>query len=135
LIDLLRNKVELKGSSAVKIDLAGLDPRTRSAVAEILITRRTLSEDAARFLEDIALSDRETPALRARVVAGLKERHRSSAIRVQAAIGQQEILRPELLAAWRDYLGDEGHARPSPSSAGWPRIPTRPDASWLMPCC
>ncbi len=100
-----------QGASAVKLDLAGLDPAARSGVAEILITRRSLSEEAARFLEGIALSDRESPALRARVLAGLRARRRTSAIVVLAAIGRQENPPPELLAAWRDFLRDDSHAR------------------------
>ncbi len=111
LVELVRNKVELAGASGVDIDLAGLEPPARAAVVDVLIVRRSLPERAIRFLEGVAVSDKETPAVRARVLTGLVRHHRRSANRVLAAIGQQDSLPPELLDVWRDYLRDGGHAR------------------------
>ena len=111
LVDLVRNKVELEGAGAVDIDLASLEPSARGVVVDILVTRRSLPERASRFLEDLALSAKETPALRAKVLAGLIRHQRRSATRVLAAIGQQEKLPAAVLDVWRDYLRDDNHAR------------------------
>jgi putative heme-binding domain-containing protein len=111
LVDLVRNKVELEGAGAVDIDLASLAPSARGVVVDILVARRSLPERASRFLEDLALSAKETPTLRAKVLAGLIRHQRRSATRVLAAIGQQDELPAAVLDVWRDYLRDDGHAR------------------------
>ncbi len=111
LVELVRNKVELEGSGAVDIDLAALEPSARAVVVDILIARRSLPERTTRFLEDLALSEKETPALRARVVTGLIRHQRRSAPRLLAALGQQDTLPPAVLDVWRDYLRDDSHAR------------------------
>jgi putative heme-binding domain-containing protein len=111
LIELVRNKVELKDAAAVNLDLAGLDAAGRAAAVEILITRRSLPDEAAGFLERVALSDAEAAPLRVKALAGLRHRHRAAAIRVLAAIGRQDATPPGLRDAWRGYLRDEDHAR------------------------
>jgi putative heme-binding domain-containing protein len=111
LIELVRNKVELEGATAVDIDLAGLAPSARSAVVDILIVRPSLPARAIQFLEGVAVSEKEAPALRARVLKGLVRYHRRSATGVLAAIGHQDAVPPELLDVWRDYLRNGDHAR------------------------
>jgi putative heme-binding domain-containing protein len=111
LIELVRNKVELEGANAIDIDLAGLAPSARDAVIEILIVRPTLPPRADQFLEGIAVSEKEPPALRARVVKGLVRYHRRSATVVMAAIGHQDAPPPELLDLWRDYIHNGENAR------------------------
>ena len=95
----------------MKLDLAGLDASGRAAAVDILGTRRSLSDEAARFLEGIALSDKEAAPTRAKAVSGLRRRHRQAAMRVMAGIGRRDAPPVELLDAWRDYLRDEDHAR------------------------
>ncbi len=111
LIELVRNKVDLKDAAAVRLDLAGLDAPGRAAAVNILITRPALSDEAARFLGAIALSDKEAPGLRARALGGLSRRRHRSATGVLAAIGHQDAAPRELLDAWRDYVRDDEHAR------------------------
>jgi putative heme-binding domain-containing protein len=111
LVELVRNKVELPGAAAVEFDLAGLEPSARAAVVDVLIARPSLPERASRFLEGVAVSDKESPALRAKVLKGMVRYQRRSATRVLATIGQQDSLPSALLDAWRDYVRDGGHAR------------------------
>ncbi len=111
LIELVRNKVELEGAMAVDIDLAGLDPSARSAVVDILIVRPSLPARAVQFLEGVAVSEKEAPAIRAKVLKGLVRYQRRSATGVLAAIGHQDAVPPELLDVWRDYLRNGDHAR------------------------
>ena len=111
LVELVRNKVELEGAGAVDIDLAALEPSARAVVVDILVARRSLPERASRFLEELALSDKESPALRAKVLTGLIRHQPRSAIRLLAAIGQQDKLPAAVLDVWRDYLRDDSHAR------------------------
>jgi putative heme-binding domain-containing protein len=111
LIDLVRNKVELEGASAVDFDLASLEPADRGAVVDILVVRPSLPERATRFLESVAKSGGDAPAVRARALKGLLRRHDRTATRLLAAIAQNDTSPPELLDVWRDYLRDGGHAR------------------------
>ncbi|MGP0065364.1 MAG: discoidin domain-containing protein [Isosphaeraceae bacterium] len=111
LIELVRNKVELEGAAAIDIDLASLAPSARAAVIDILIVRPSLPPRAIPFLESVAVSEKESPALRAKVVKGLDRYHRRSATAVLAAIGHQDAPPPELLDLWRDYLRNGDHAR------------------------
>jgi putative membrane-bound dehydrogenase-like protein len=111
LVELVRNKVELEGAGTVDIDLAALEPSARTVVVDSLVARRSLPERTTHFLEELVLSDKETPALRARLLAGLIRHQRRSAPRVLAALGQQDGLPPAVLDVWRDYLRDDGHAR------------------------
>jgi putative heme-binding domain-containing protein len=111
LIELTRNKVQLEGAGSVDIDLATLEPSARAAVVDLLFTRRSLPEKTIRYLEEIALSDKESPALRAKVLAGFIRQQRRSAFRLLAAIGQQSKLPDAVLDVWRDYLHDDAHVR------------------------
>ena len=77
----------------------------------MLIARRTLPERTSLFLENLVLSDKESPALRAKVLTGLVRNQRRSVARVLAAVGQQDGLPPAMLDVWREYLRDDGHAR------------------------
>ena len=111
LVELVRNKVELAGAVGIDFDLADLGPTDRALVVDVLILRRSLPEPAIRFLEGVAVSDKETTAVRARALKGLVRNQRRSATRVLAAISRQDSLPPDLLDVWRDYLRDGGHAR------------------------
>ncbi len=110
LIDLIRNKVELDSLRKVSFDVAALEPSTRGAVIELLSSQRTLSEQSLEFLERVAASNKEVPALRARALKALVRQQHRSADRVMAAIGQDETPSPEMLDLWRDYLRDGRHA-------------------------
>ena len=111
LIELVRNKVELEGASAVDIDLADIDPSARAAVIDILILRPSLPPRSLKFLEEIAGSDKEPPAVRAKVIRGLLRHHARSLTSVMSTIGHQDTPPPELLDLWREYLRDGNHAR------------------------
>ena len=108
----------------------------RAVVVDILVARRSLPERASHFLEELALSDKESPALRAKVLAGLIRHQRRSATRVLAAIGQQDRLPAAVLDVWRDYLRDDSHAAASRRiPSGSPKTKIRRSASWAMPYC
>ncbi|HEX3447277.1 MAG TPA: c-type cytochrome, partial [Isosphaeraceae bacterium] len=111
LVELVRNKVELKATAAVDFDFAGLEPSNRAVMVDILGGRRSLPDKAIRFLDGIAASDQEAPALRVRALKGLVRQDRRSAAGIMAVIGHQEKPAPELLDAWREYLRDGGHPR------------------------
>ena len=116
LIELVKDKIDFEESSAMALKLAGEDPTFRAATADLLLGRPSLPAEAIRFLDGVAASDREAPALRARVLRGLK-RHwghreaRDAMVHGLAAIGRQANPPGELLAAWRDFARDGGHAR------------------------
>ncbi len=110
LIDLVRNKVELKGASTLALDIAGLDAAGRASAVGILATRRNLSASDVEFLERIAFSDREPEALRARAIAGL-QRDWAVGFRVLSKIGGQDSPPAAFVAAWRDFVRDRQQAR------------------------
>ena len=111
LVDLIRNKVELEGAAALDIDFAGLEPPARGAIVDMLAARPSLPDRSSQFLESVAASDAEVPALRARALRGLVRHHQRTPDRLLAAIGQNEASPPVLLDVWRDYVRDNRHAR------------------------
>jgi putative heme-binding domain-containing protein len=111
LVDLVRNKVELEGASAVDIDLASLEPAVRGAVVDMLGARPALPERSHRFLESVAGSAKEPGPLRARALKGLLRHDQKTATRMLAAIGQNGAAPTELREVWRDYVRDGSHAR------------------------
>lgn len=116
LIELVKDKIDFEESSAMALRLAGEDPAFRAATVDLLLGRKTLPADAVAFLGGVAASDREAPALRVKVLRGLK-RHRGrreardAILHGYAAINRQDEPPAELLAAWREFARDGGHAR------------------------
>jgi len=116
LIELVKDKIDFEESSAMALKLAGRDPAFRAATVDLLLGRKSLPADAVAFLDGVAASDREAPALRAKVLRGLK-RHwgqheaRDAILHGYAAINRQDEPPAELLAAWREFARDGGHAR------------------------
>lgn len=83
--ELLKNKVDLAGSTSLAIKLAGDDPTLRTATVDSIAGQSTLTDEAVRFLGSVAALDRESPALRAKALRGLA-RHLDQPSALEAAV-------------------------------------------------
>ncbi|SIO66858.1 putative membrane-bound dehydrogenase domain-containing protein [Singulisphaera sp. GP187] len=116
LIELFKNKVDLKGSTALAIKLAGDDPTLRAALVESLVGQQNLTDDGIRFLGAVAAAGRETPALRTKALRGLV-RHLDRPLALDAAItgfatvAGQESRDSALNGVLQDFLREGRHAR------------------------
>ena len=117
--EMLRNKVDLEETTALALKLSATDPAIKSSVIDLLVSRPTLSFDAIKFLESLAVGDADTAA-RARAIRGLirhvsQPEAKESAFRALAAISEQDSPAAEPLGAWLDYAKDGRHARDAAS--------------------
>ncbi|WP_406697379.1 HEAT repeat domain-containing protein [Singulisphaera sp. Ch08] len=116
LIELLKNKVDLDGSTAMAIKLAKDDPTLHIATVESLVGQQNLSDDAIRVLGTVAAAGRETPALRTKALRGLV-RHLDQPAALDAAVtGFATVagLEPRdsaLNGVLQDFLREGRHAR------------------------
>ena len=116
LAELARDKIDSDAATTMAMKAAGQDPALRASAVEMLLRRPEWSAEAIRFLEGVATSDRDAPALRARVIRGLARRsdrrpERDAAVRALAAIGDPGSAPAELRAAWQDFVRDDRNAR------------------------
>lgn len=116
LIELLKNKVDLAGSTSMAIKLAGDDPTLRVATVDSLVGQQELTDDAIRFLGTIAAADRESAPLRTKALRGLV-RHIDQASALDAAvtglatIADQEPRDTALNGVLQDFLRDARQTR------------------------
>jgi putative membrane-bound dehydrogenase-like protein len=115
LTELIKNKVDLAGSTAMAIKLAGEDATLLAATVESLAGQPVLDDPAVQFLGRVAASDRDA-ALRAKALRGL-ERHLGQPSALDAAVtGFATIAaldQPDtaLNAVLQDFLRGGRHAR------------------------
>jgi putative heme-binding domain-containing protein len=112
--EMLRNKVDFEETTALALQLSGDDPALKSTATDLLVSRPNLSPDAIRFLEGVATLD--DPTSRAKALRGLlrhtnQKESRESALRLLAAISEQDDPPAEPLGVWLDYAKDARHAR------------------------
>ena len=132
LVELVRNKVELEGAAG---------SRTRPGRPRALGPRRgdrhpdrparSLPARDGRFLEGVARSDKETPALRAKVLNGLVRHHRRSATARAGGDRAAEMLRTGTARRVEGLRPRRRATRGASATSGdWPRTKTRRVASW-----
>jgi len=115
LTELIKNKVDLAGSTATAIKLAGDDESLRVATVDSLAGRPTLDAEALRFLGTVAATDPGVP-LKAKALRGLLRHLGQPEALDAAAIGFAPIVVQEspddtLNAALQDFLRDGRQGR------------------------
>ncbi len=116
LTEMMRNKVELEGTSGLILNNAAIDPAFRAITVGVLANRPNLPPDALKLLGQVASSESESPGLRARALRGLlragdKLEARKLVISALAAVGHMEKPPGELQDAWQEFARDGRHAR------------------------
>ncbi|MCA1686303.1 MAG: c-type cytochrome, partial [Planctomycetia bacterium] len=116
LTEMMKNKVEIEGSTARALKIASSDPVFRAATVGVLANRTDLPAEALGLLGKVAASEAELPALRGRALRGLtrsvdKPAAREAAVAALAVVGRLEKPPAELVGAWQDFVKDGRQAR------------------------
>ncbi len=116
LTEMMKNKVELEGTTSLILKIAATDPSFRAATVAVLANRPKLPDEAYSLLGEVAKSESEPAPLRAKALRGLmrageKPAARDQAVAALAAIGRIEKPPGELKDAWQDFVKDNRHSR------------------------
>ena len=114
--EMLKNKVEIEGSTRRALALASSDPSFRAATVGLLGVRPNLPPEALAFLGEVAGSEKDDAPLRAKALRGLfravdKAEARDAAVRALAAVGKLDAPPAELLGVWHDFVRDNRQSR------------------------
>ena len=114
--ELIRNRIDLE--EAITLALTVEDPALKATTVELLSGRTNLPVDALAFLELVAVSPLDEPALRARALRGLQRTrgaNRARAFRATftalADVGASDNPPAGLQAVWQEFVRDSQHER------------------------
>jgi putative heme-binding domain-containing protein len=114
-MDLLKHKIEFPQLSQFVARAAATDPAFRTLMVQMLLDSNRLSNDQISLLREVALSEKESPSLRAKAIGALQKstapNAAEAAIDALAAVWSMEKPDSELSAALSQFLRDPRNSR------------------------
>ncbi|HUR47891.1 MAG TPA: c-type cytochrome, partial [Candidatus Saccharimonadales bacterium] len=109
---LQKNRVDLPELLATLIKLASQDPAFRAVAVDMFSGRNNLPAEAIPLLGEVAASENEPAALRAKAIRALREASgKPGALDAAVNALAQEKLPGELNTAWEEFARDNRHSR------------------------
>ena len=114
--ELIKNKVEIDGLMERAVTLSAVDPSFRISAVDLFSNRTNLPAEAIAFLGDVAVSEKDAPALRALAIRGLqraRDQASARALMVRALSSVAAIQDPpqDLQEAWQAAVSDPRNLR------------------------
>ncbi|MDB6033955.1 MAG: putative heme-binding protein [Verrucomicrobiales bacterium] len=106
-VTLQKNRVDLPKMTPLVMKLAKQDPGFRAVAVDLLSGRGTLPDESISLFAEVAASDKEEPALRAKAIRALRNSSKKSeALDAVITALSQEKLPGEVNNAWEEFARD-----------------------------